>query len=185
MKDSITIAVYCSAAAGLPEHWQEGARVTGDWIGLRKATLVYGGVDAGLMTTVSRATHMAGGRVVGVVPTRRREWACEYNDIVVPTSDLNERKGTMQLLADAFVVLPGGYGTLDEFSTSFSYINFTDQPDKHIVLYNPDSLYDPLLEQLRRMVDAGLLRPEAMDILTVVTEPAAIAEALDRLFPET
>lgn len=127
-------------------------------------------------------THEAGGRVVGVVPTRRRDWASPYNDIVVPTSDLNERKGTMQLLADAFVVLPGGYGTLDEFSTSFSYINFTDQPDKHIVLFNPDGLYDPLLEQLQRMVDAGLLRPSAMDILRVVTEPEQITEALDEIF---
>ena len=76
----------------------------------------------------------------------------------------------------------GGYGTLDEFSTSFSYINFTDQPDKHIVLFNPDGLYDPLLEQLQRMVDAGLLRPSAMDILRVVTEPEQITEALDEIF---
>lgn len=182
MKNNITIAVYCSAVPDLPEHWQEGARTTGRWIGEHKATLVYGGVDAGLMTTVARATHEAGGRVVGVVPTRRREWASPYNDIVVPTSDLNERKGTMQLLADAFVVLPGGYGTLDEFSTSFSYINFTDQPDKHIVLYNADGLYDPLLEQLRRMVDAGLLRPSALDIVRVVTEPDGIADALDQIF---
>lgn len=182
MKDTITIAVYCSAVADLPEHWQRGARATGAWIGARRATLVYGGVDAGLMTTVARATHEAGGRVVGVVPTRRRDWASPYNDIVVPTSNLNERKGTMQLLADAFVVLPGGYGTLDEFSTSFSYINFTDQPDKHIVLFNPDGLYDPLLEQLQRMVDAGLLRPSAMDILRVVTEPEQITEALDEIF---
>ena len=64
MKDTITIAVYCSAVADLPEHWQRGARATGAWIGARRATLVYGGVDAGLMTTVARATHEAGGRVV-------------------------------------------------------------------------------------------------------------------------
>lgn len=128
MKDKLTIAVYCSAAAGLPEHWQEGARVAGRWIGQHGATLVYGGVDAGLMTVVARTARDNGARVVGVVPTRRREWSSPYNDIVVPTSDLNERKGTMQLLADAFVVLPGGYGTLDEFSTSFSYINFNEQP---------------------------------------------------------
>ena len=50
MKDTITIAVYCSAVADLPEHWQRGARATGAWIGARRATLVYGGVDAGLMT---------------------------------------------------------------------------------------------------------------------------------------
>ena len=184
VKDKLTVAVYCSAVADLPAHWQDGARVAGEWIGARGATLVYGGVDAGLMTIVARATHLAGGRGVGVVPTRRREWASPLNDIVVPTSDLNERKGTMQLLADAFVVLPGGYGTLDEFSTSFSYINFTDQPDKHIVLYNPEGLYDPLLEQLRRMVEGRLLRPKAMDILHVATQPEQMSEILNTLFPE-
>ena len=182
MKDKKTIAVYCSAVDGLPEHWQEGARVTGRWIGRHGAMLVYGGVEAGLMTIVARETKECGGRVVGVVPSRRRDWSSPYNDIVVPTSDLNERKGTMQLLADAFVVLPGGYGTLDEFSTSFSYINFSEQPGKHIIIFNPDGLYDPLLEQLRRMVDAGLLRAEAMNVLRVVTEPAGIADALDQIF---
>lgn len=182
MKDKITIAVYCSAAAGLPEYWQEGARVAGRWIGQHGATLVYGGVDAGLMTVVARTARDNGARVVGVVPTRRREWSSPYNDIVVPTSDLNERKGTMQLLADAFVVLPGGYGTLDEFSTSFSYINFNEQQGKRIIIYNPDGLYDPLLEQLRRMTDAGLLRPGALDVLRVTDNPEGIAAALDETF---
>ena len=181
MKDTITMAVYCSAVADLPEHWQAGARAAGEWIGGRKGTLVYGGVDAGLMTVVARAAHLNGARVVGVVPTRRREWSSEYNDIVVPTSDLNERKGTMQLLADIFVVLPGGYGTLDEFSTSFGYINFTDQQHKHILIYNPDGLYDPLLEQLRRMVEAGLLRASTLDVLHVVTAPEQIAPELDKI----
>lgn len=183
MSKQLTVAVYCSAVAGLPEEWQEGARLTGRWIGEHGGQLVYGGVDAGLMTVVAEAAHRAGAKVVGVVPTRRREWASAYNDIVVPTSDLNERKGTMQLLADTFVVLPGGYGTLDEFSTSFSYINFTDQPSKHIVLYNPGGLYDPLLEQLRRMVEARLLRPQAMDILHVASTPEQIVEILNELHP--
>lgn len=182
MKDRKTIAVYCSAVDGLPAKWQEGARVTGHWIGSHGAMLVYGGVEAGLMTIVARETKESGGRVVGVVPSRRREWSSPYNDIVVPTSDLNERKGTMQLLADAFVVLPGGYGTLDEFSTSFSYINFSEQSGKRILIYNPDGLYDPLLEQLRRMIDAGLLRPAAMEVISVVAEPERIAEALDEIF---
>lgn len=88
----------------------------------------------------------------------------------------------MQLLSDAFVVLPGGYGTLDEFTTSFSYINFTRQMGKHIIIYNPDGLYDPLLEQLQKMVAVGLMSRERLDVLTVVTSPGAIASALDEVF---
>lgn len=173
------IAVYCSSMDTLPEKWAAGASVTGRWIADHGAEMVYGGVDAGLMTIAARACKEAGGKVVGVVPWRRADRASELNDVRVSTSDLNERKGVMQLLADAFVVLPGGYGTLDEFATSFSYINFTHHRDKRIILYNPDGLYDNLIEQLHVFVKHGLMDSDRLDILDVVTEPDQIAVALD------
>lgn len=178
-KIKMKIAVYCSSVDGLPAEWQESARVTGRWIGEHGFSLVYGGVDAGLMRIVAEAAKSAGGQVVGVVPMRRRDEAWPHNDVQVPACDLNDRKGTMQLLGDVFVVLPGGYGTLDEFTTSFSYINFTRQMGKRIIIYNPGGLYDPLLEQLRKMVAVGLMSHERLDVLTVVTSPGAIASALD------
>lgn len=174
------IAVYCSSVENLPASWVEGATVAGRWIGQHGAQMVYGGVDAGLMTDAARACKEAGGTVVGVVPWRRADQASVLNDVRVPASDLNDRKGVMQLLADAFIVLPGGYGTLDEFCTSFAYINFTHNRDKRIILYNPDGLYDPLLAQLHAFVDRGLMPADRLDILEVVTEPADIAAALDR-----
>ena len=174
------IAVYCSSVENLPPRWIEGAVVTGRWIGEHGAQMVYGGVDAGLMTDAARACKKAGGTVVGVVPWRRADQASCLNDVRVPASDLNDRKGVMQLLADAFVVLPGGYGTLDEFCTSFSYINFTHHRDKRIIVYNPDGLYDNLLAQLRVFVERGLMGADRLDILEVVTEPPEIAAALDR-----
>ena len=174
------IAVYCSSVENLPESWVEGAIVTGRWIGRHGAQMVYGGVDAGLMTVAARACKEAGGTVVGVVPWRRADRVSELNDVRVPASDLNDRKGMMQLLADAFIVLPGGYGTLDEFATSFSYINFTNHRDKHIIIYNPDGIYDNLLAQLHVFVDTGLMKADRLEILEVTTTPEGIEEALDR-----
>lgn len=173
------IAVYCSSVENLPASWVEGAVVTGRWIATHGAQLVYGGVDAGLMTDTARACKEAGGTVVGVVPWRRADRASSLNDVRVPASDLNDRKGVMQLLADAFVVLPGGYGTLDEFATSFGYINFTHHRDKCIILYNPDGLYDHLLAQLHTFIEKGLMDADRMDILTVVSTPEELVQALD------
>lgn len=73
------IAVYCSSVSDLPPEWQESARVTGRWIGEHGSSLVYGGVDAGLMRIVAESTKAAGGQVVGVVPMRRRDEAWPYN----------------------------------------------------------------------------------------------------------
>lgn len=173
------IAVYCSSVENLPANWIEGARVTGEWIGSHGAEMVYGGVDAGLMTVSAQACKDAGGKVIGVVPWRRADRASELNDVRVAASDLNERKGCMQLLADAFVVLPGGYGTLDEFASSFAYINFTHHRDKRVILYNPDGLYDAILAQLDTFVSRGLMDADRLDILQVVTEARHIATALD------
>lgn len=176
----MNIAVYCSSAANLPSEWIEAARTVGNWIGRHGASLVYGGVDVGLMRATAEACKIAGGTVVGVVPSRRNPLASHLNDVKVPASDLNDRKGVMQLLADLFVVLPGGYGTLDEFSTSFSYINFTRRRDKRIILHNPDGLYDPLLAQLRMMVDRGLMSADALDILDISRTLPELEGALDR-----
>ncbi|MDO4319974.1 MAG: TIGR00730 family Rossman fold protein [Bacteroidales bacterium] len=178
----MNIAVYCSSASDLPAAWTDAAAEVGRWIGRHGASLVYGGVDAGLMRVTAEACKRAGGTIVGVVSSRRIPMASPLNDVKVPASDLNDRKGVMQLLADAFVVLPGGYGTLDEFSTSFSYINFTRRRDKRIILHNPDGLYDHLLAQLHAMVDRGLMSPDALDILDVTDTVAALVAALDRFF---
>lgn len=175
----LRVAVYCSSVNTLPETWQQAARTTGDWIGRNHATLVYGGVDAGLMRIVSEATKKSGGKIVGVVPMRRLGAASPLNDMQVPTSDLNDRKGTMQLLGDVFVVLPGGYGTLDEFTTSFSYINFTEQFSKSIILYNPDGIYDCLLAHLHKMVELGLMQPQSMSVIKIVNNAQELSAALD------
>ena len=173
------IAVYCSSAENLPESWVECARVVGRWIASHGAQLVYGGVDAGLMKVTAQACKESGGKTVGVVPQRRMSKKSPLNDMYIPTTDLNERKSIMQLLADAFVVLPGGYGTLDEFATAFSYINFTGQQKKRIIIFNPNGLYDHLLAQLDVMIERGLMSADRLEHIMAVNRVEDIETALD------
>lgn len=179
-KSKMNIAVYCSSASELPEAWVRAAAMAGTWIGQHAASLIYGGVDAGLMRVTAEACHKAGGTVVGVVPSRRNSMTSALNDVKIPAADLSDRKGIMQLLADVFIVLPGGYGTLDEFASAFSYINFTQQYGKRIILFNPDGIYDPLLAQLQIMADRGLMSPAALDALDVANSAEDLIAALDR-----
>lgn len=174
------IVVYCSSVDNLPESWQQAAQLTGNWIGTRGYSLVYGGVHSGLMRIVAQSTKDAGGKVVGIVPARRMEMASYLNDVKVPTSDLNDRKGVMQMLGDAYVVLPGGYGTLDEFTTSFSYLNFTRQR-RPIIVVNLDGIFSPILAQLSLMADKGLMSPDNLAIITEVRSLDELSEALQNL----
>lgn len=174
------LAVYCSASDNLPCQWIESAKALGAWIGSNNAVLVYGGVDAGLMKIVATAANSSKAKIVGVVPTRRMSDAFPANSLQIQTCDLNDRKATIQLLSDAFVVLPGGYGTLDECMSAFSYINFTQQRLKKIILFNPDGLYDDFLAQLKTFANAGLMAERCFECLIVVTAIEQLLACLDR-----
>ena len=182
-QQTMRIAVYCSSRDNLPSQWRESAAAVGRWIGENGSELVYGGVDLGLMHTVADATRTAGGRITGVVPLRRADMAFAGNDVNIPTAELTDRKNVMQLLADVFVVLPGGYGTLDEFASAFAYINFGSLNHKQIVLFNPDGLFDHLVAQLNVMVERGLMSASLIDSLTVARDTDELLSALDNLKP--
>lgn len=176
------IAVYCSAAESLPVSWVEAAAQLGYWIGNAGVTLVYGGVDAGLMRVLARSVKITGkGRVIGVVPMLRSDKSSPLNDVEIPAEGLADRKVNMYLMSDVFVVLPGGYGTLDEMISTLAYLNFNNIPDKLIILYNPDGIYDPLLEQFRQMIELGLMRPACIDRLKVIDNMDEIMKVLANL----
>ncbi len=163
----MNIALYCSSKDRLPESWQQAAAALGRWLGRRRATLVYGGVDRG-----------PGASVTGVVPARRRHLTSPANEVTVPVRDLSERKAVIQMLADAFVVLPGGYGTLDELASAFAHLNFTGA-EKPVFILNPDGLYDPLLEQIRLMASRGLMDQSLASKLHPVADTDSLISALE------
>ncbi len=159
------VAVYCSSYEGLNETWQESARKTGQWIGEHGGQLVYGGISAGLMHVVAKTAKDFGATIIGVIPARKRAMVSPLNDSTVSAIDLSDRKRIMQSVSDIFVVLPGGYGTIDEFCTTFTYLNFTRQ-NRPMIVHNPDGVFDLLLAQLRRTAEMNLMAPKNLEILT-------------------
>jgi len=112
----LAICVFCSSSNAVPRAYFDVAEELGAVMAARGHTLVYGGASIGLMGALARAVHRGGGRVVGVLPEplKAREIAYEQADELVITRDLRERKAIMEERADAFVALPGGFGTLEE-----------------------------------------------------------------------
>ncbi len=157
----MNIAVYCSARTNIAPECFNDARELGEWIGSNGHTLVYGGLEMGLMDAVASATRQAGGKVVGVVPWNRKERQHPANTTNLYVTTLHERKQMMEEQADAFVALDGGYGTLDEVMSALASMSFFDEP-KPLFLLNRDGLYDPLGQMLREMVTRGLMFPEVL-----------------------
>lgn len=157
----MNIAVYCGSSSGIGNNYLESARILGKWIGESGNTLVYGGASKGLMGAVSDATLDAGGKVIGVLPNvpsiqaRRHQGLTQYID----TASMAERKAKMIELADAFVALPGGIGTLDELTDvmSLSSLDITTCP---VVLYDTDGYYQTFKAVISNIIENGFGRSE-------------------------
>lgn len=152
------IAVYCSARTDISPRCFADARTLGHWIGLNGHTLVYGGLQMGLMEAVATATAEAGGKITGVVPQSRLGRQHPANTVNILVSSLHERKATMEENADVFVALDGGYGTLDEIMSALATMSFFNEP-KPMLILNRNGLYDPLLTMFQEMERRGLMLP--------------------------
>lgn len=141
-----SICVYCSSSDAVDPAYFDAARKLGATIAGRDYTLVYGGAHCGLMGALAQAVHAGGGRVVGVIPAALRERGIAYEsaDELIVSADLRERKATMEARADAFVALPGGFGTLEELLEILT-LRQLQTHTKPIVLLNVRGFYDPLL----------------------------------------
>jgi len=147
------------------------ARRVGQAIADRGWTLVSGGGNVSAMGALAAAARAHGGRTVGVIPKAlvHREVADTEADVLVVTDTMRERKQVMEERADAFVALPGGIGTLEEFFEAWTaaYLGMHDKP---IVMLDPFGHYDGLLTWLSSLVDRGYVAESAMDRLVVVND---------------
>lgn len=179
------VGVYCSSRVDLPEAVTSGARLIASVIGRCGGELVYGGVNAGLMHTVGQGARDSGAKVTGVVPEvfgHRVDPVCHET---VSTRDLNERKGRMIEMADVFVVLPGGIGTIDEWISTLSHIMVQERVDPHadkpILVWNHEGMYDGQVRQLAETAGSVYARGKRVDRSLVFTDAAELAEVLGRL----
>lgn len=177
----MNIAVYCSSRQGLSADIEATAIALGQWIGQNGHTLVYGGVNAGLMHTVAQASHDNGAHVVGVVPEYFMHRLDEVVDEVIETRDLNDRKDEMYRRSDAFVVLPGGIGTIDEWIATLSQIT-VDGSSRRIVVMNLDGMYDRMIEQLQVTEESPFARVKGMvDISIIASTIDEMIESLETI----
>lgn len=171
------VCVFCASAEGESWEYMEQARVMGRAIAGRGHGLVYGGATVGTMGAVADAALRAGGEVVGVIPDVLMERELGHARLtelhVVRT--MHERKALMAERADAFVALPGGFGTLDEFIEILTWAQLRIHT-KPCVLVNVLGYYDGLLEFLETAVARGFLKRENFELIRVARDAA---EALD------
>lgn len=179
MTPAFSVAVYCGSRAGADPAFRAVAEEVGQWIGAHGGQLVYGGGKSGLMGAVAQATRQAGGRVVGVIPQSmvEREWANHDCDELHIVQTMHERKQMMADRADAFVAIPGGIGTFEEFFEVWSWrqLGFHNKP---VGLLNTGGYYQGLLDFLSRSITQGFMNDEQMQLISTGTQAAVLLQEL-------
>lgn len=166
MADIRSVCVYCGSSPGADPIYLDTARAFGRALAREKLKLVYGGGGIGLMGEIARAVLDAGGEVTGVIPDFlvAREKALDGARGVIVTNDMHERKRTMFELADAFVAMPGGIGTLEELVEQMTWIQL-GRHKKPLLLLNLNGFWDPLLALLRHQQKQGFIHPDSFRFL--------------------
>lgn len=174
------ICVYCSSSAAVDRAHVTVARELGAALAERGDVLVWGGATVGLMGEVARAARAAGGVTIGVIPESLRavEIADPAADELIVTPDMLTRKGELARRADAFVALPGGFGTLEEVLEQITgrLLGFHD---KSIVLADVDGFWQPLLDLFEHLYRERFARPESRAAYSVATDTAGVMARLD------
>ncbi len=166
MTPSFSLCVYCGSRPGELAAYTQTAQAVGQWIGKHQGQLVYGGGNSGLMGIVASATQQAGGKVVGIIPKSlaEKELAREDCDEFYLVDNMHQRKHMMAERADAFLALPGGIGTFEEFFEVWTWrqLGYHDKP---IGLLNVDGYYDGLLAFMQNTVAKGFVSEWQMGLI--------------------
>jgi hypothetical protein len=181
------LCVFCSSSDDLPDSFRAETRALGTRMAAEGIGLVYGGGSVGLMGVLADAVLGAGGKVTGVIPgfLATKELAHEGLTKRIVTRSMHERKQEMSRLADAFAILPGGFGTLEEFFEILTWkqLGLHSRP---IIVANMGEWFDPLREHCLRACELGALTRRDLALFSVVdSAPEVIDALLRRRMPPT
>ena len=173
------IGVFCASSRVLDQRWLDLGYAVGVELGRRGHTLVSGGGRVGMMGTLASGARAAGAHTIGVMPEPMIPWevADTEADELLTTVDMASRKTLMVEKADAFLILPGGLGTLDELFEVWT-LGALGMHDKPVVLLDEGGFYRGLLDWLATLVPLGFVKPSALATLTVVDSVPAALDAL-------
>jgi uncharacterized protein (TIGR00730 family) len=180
------VCVFCGSSSGTRAEYARAAAETGELIAGRGLGLVYGGGHVGLMGVVADAALRAGGEVIGVITQALKDREVAHTGLtelhVVRT--MHERKALMAALSDAFLVLPGGIGTLEEFFEVWTWGQLGEHA-KPVGLGNAGGYYDGLVAFLDTTRAEGFLKTKHREMLIIADSPAAVLDAFARYEPPT
>ncbi|ARV60443.1 Rossman fold protein, TIGR00730 family [Nostocales cyanobacterium HT-58-2] len=179
------VCVFCGSSIGVQSAYKQAAQALGEALARRKLGLVYGGGNVGIMGTIADATLAAGGEVIGVIPDFlvAKEIAHTGLTQLHIVKSMHERKTMMAQLSDAFVALPGGYGTLEEFCEILTWGQL-GLHQKPFALFNVEGYYDPLLKFFDQAVTEEFLRPIHRSLVLEASEPENLLDLLVNYQPQ-
>jgi uncharacterized protein (TIGR00730 family) len=174
-----SLAVFCGSSYGVASVYQEAAREVGWLLGQRGIRLVYGGGHVGLMGVVADACLKVGGRVIGVIPQALADKEVAHKGLTElrVVGSMHERKAVMAELSDAFLALPGGYGTWDELFEALTWTQLGIQ-NKACGLLNVDGYYDSMIALVDRAAAEGFIRDPNRELLIPDTDASRLLERL-------
>ncbi|KAK6942810.1 LOG family [Dillenia turbinata] len=168
------ICVFCGSSQGKKSSYQDAAIELGKELVLRNIDLVYGGGSIGLMGLVSQAVHDGGRHVIGVIPKTLMPREA--------VADMHQRKAEMAKHSDAFIALPGGYGTLEELLEVITWAQLGIH-EKPVGLLNVDGYYNSLLSFIDKAVEEGFIRPDARHIIVSAPTAKELVKKLEEYIP--
>ncbi|MEA1854167.1 TIGR00730 family Rossman fold protein [Cytobacillus kochii] len=171
------LAVFCGSSQGAHPSYMKGAQVLGEQLAKRSITLIYGGSSIGLMGAVADSTLANGGKVIGVIPKFLQDKEIAHpnlSDLVIVDS-MHERKHKMEELADGFIMLPGGCGTLEEFFEVFTWGQL-GLHQKPIGILNIDHYFDLLISLIAHMNEQQFLQDKFLKMALVSESPADLIQ---------
>ena len=174
------LAVFCGSKNGNNPTYAEHAAELGKLLAKNNITLVYGGGSTGIMGVVADAMMENNGKVIGVIPRKLVEWEHQHEGIteLSVVEDMHTRKKRMYDLCDAAVILPGGFGTLDEFFEMVTW-NQLSIHDKKIYIINSGNYFEYLLQHLHRMEEQGFLYESVIDRFTILDDPEQLLQYIN------
>jgi len=162
------VAVFCGASSGFNDIYKEKAAELGAYFAANNIAMVFGGGKIGMMGAIADAMLEKKGNVIGVIPHLLRHEEVEHNGIskMHVSENMSDRKVIISKMVDGYIALAGGFGTLDEIFEALT-LGQLGIESKPVGILNTNGFFNPLLQQLDRMVTDGFLKPENRDMLLV------------------
>ena len=175
-----SIGVFCGSSIGAKEIYSQKAKELGELMVAQKMDLIYGGGDVGLMGVIADAVLEKGGNAIGVIPTDLLNKEVGHSSLTKMhiTDNMSDRKNLINKLSDAFIAMPGGFGTLDEVMEVLTYfqLGFSNKP---VAFLNIDGFYDPIITLFDNILAEKFMKAEHRNNVIFESEPEALLKAIN------